>query len=513
MKKILFIATIFIFCMGLCCFNPVPDNDLWARLIAGAHIVEKLSLLKTDFLSYTPTHTWYDHEWGASAVFYTVLKYFGASGLVLLQGLLFALTVFICFKTVELRQPKSTTSYNIFYFAIMAMVAFKTIGTTVRCLLFTSLFFALSIYLLERARQGNKKILFLLPLIMLFWCNIHGGCISLLGLLGIYIIGEFLNKNTYKEYIYVLIACLAVLFINPYGIEYVKFLFAAGLMDRGFITEWNWSFHPKFVHSFYRYKLYLVILLLTQLVYLMKNKVGYKALDKTKFLLVLLVTALSIMKMRHQSFFVFTAGTLLYDEFYCLFNKAVYYIREKLKLENKEFITSFCTIKEITIYFMLLLITFPVLVWGSKQIKITEKEYPRFAVEFIRINELKGNLLINFDWGSYAAYKLYPDNLIFMDGRYEEVYNHDLLLMLKDFHLVQNDWDKILRDYKTDVIVIEKKYPVFEKMLTHTGWKLVFENNISGVFVPSDKLKEKYLYPSSDDEYYNQTEFDTGIKF
>ena len=171
--KALFFATLFIFCIGLCCLNCFPDNDLWARLIAGGHIVENFSVLKNDFLSYTPTHTWYDHEWGASIFFYLALKHFGHEGLIYLKGILIALTMFICFKTVQLRKPQSTTSYNILYFAIMFLAVELSLGSTTRCLLFTSLFFALFLYLLERTRQGKIKSLIWLPIIMLFWRLIH----------------------------------------------------------------------------------------------------------------------------------------------------------------------------------------------------------------------------------------------------------------------------------------------------------------------------------------------------
>ena len=48
---------------------------------------------------------------------------------------------------------------------------------------------------------------------------------------------QFLNKESIKKYIITLFSCIAVLFINPYGIEYVKFLLYAATMDRTFITE------------------------------------------------------------------------------------------------------------------------------------------------------------------------------------------------------------------------------------------------------------------------------------
>ncbi len=509
MKKILFLVVLCIFCIGICCGYNYPDNDLWARLIAGAHVIEKFSVLKYDFLSYTPTHTWYDHEWGASAIFYFVLKYFGTNGLIILRGMLCALIVFVCYKTVELRNPKSTVPYNILYFAFMFLAAYNAIGPVIRCLLFTCLFFSFFLYVLERARLGKKKTLLLLPFIMIFWGNIHGGCISGLGLIGLYILGEFLNKKPFKEYIYVLLACLLALFVNPYGINYVKFLFSAALMKRDYITEWVSSFHNKYLFQYIRYKLYLVVMVLTQIIYLIKNKITYEKLDKTKILIILVMTYLSITHIRHQTFFVFTVGTLLYDEFYFLYNS----VTSKIKFFNEDTSKTITLLKEICVYFILFMVSFPYIISLNKEIRITESKYPRYAIEFIKINKLKGNLFINFDWGSYAAYKLYPDNLIVMDGRYEEVYDPKLLLQMKDFHLVKNDWYKIIREYRTDVMVSGQEYPVYEKILENPEWKLVFENNLSGVFVPSNNAKDKYIYPPAGNEYYNKNLFNTNIKF
>lgn len=96
-----------------------------------------------------------------------------------------------------------------------------------------------------------------------------------------------------------------------------------------------------------------------------------------------------------------------------------------------------------------------------------------------------------------------------MDGRYEEVYNPDLILQLRDFHILNGDWYRIIRNYKTDVMVLEKKYPVYNKILENKEWALVFENNLSGVFVPSKTKKEKYLMPIPINDYYNKTKFKT----
>ncbi|MCD7880043.1 MAG: hypothetical protein LUG16_08950, partial [Candidatus Gastranaerophilales bacterium] len=142
-KKLIFIVTLFLFVIGICSTNCAPDNDLWARLIAGKHIVEELSVLKHDFLSYTPVHNWYDHEWGASIFLYLALKYFGDAGLIYLKGILAFLTLFTCFKIVEINKPKSTTPYNILYYSVIFFALLPSLGLMTRCLLFTCLFFAL----------------------------------------------------------------------------------------------------------------------------------------------------------------------------------------------------------------------------------------------------------------------------------------------------------------------------------------------------------------------------------
>ena len=512
--KIIFLISIVIFCIGMTCVKNIPDNDLWARLIAGGYIVENLDILKYDFLSYTPTHAWYDHEWGASIFFYLALKYFGDSGLIILKGILTALTILICYKTVELRKPQSTVPYNILYFAIMFLVANKALGPTIRCLLFTCLFFALFIYILEKVRiTNNYKYLIFLPIIMLFWSNIHGGCISGIGLLAIYCVGEFLNKKPIKNYFITLIACLLSLFINPYGFEYVKFLFYAATMDRNYISEWTSPFHSKYLYSYMRYKIYLIIMLLTQVIYFIKTKITYSKLDKTKFLIIITMTYLSIMHIRHQSFFIFTVGTLLYDEFYTIFDTIIKYIKDKLKI-NEEVSKSILLLKEICVYFFIIILAFPPLLNKNKEIIITDTKYPRFAIEFIQINNLKGNLFINFDWGSYAAYKLYPNNLIYMDGRYEEVYYNETKELLDNFYNLQNNWDEILdKEYNHDYIIVPKDALLNDYLSKRKDYKIIYSDNDNFLYIKSN-LKYKINNKMDESIIYDLLEpFKTSVKY
>ena len=76
-------------------------------------VVQTGHVLKYDFLSYTPTHPWYDHEWGSSVVFYLFKELMGHTGLLILQIILIFLTMFILVKTVKLRYQDKCDYKNI----------------------------------------------------------------------------------------------------------------------------------------------------------------------------------------------------------------------------------------------------------------------------------------------------------------------------------------------------------------------------------------------------------------
>ena len=61
-------------------------------------------------------------------------------------------------------------------------------------------------------------------------------------------------------------------------------------------------------------------------------------------------------------------------------------------------------------------------------------------------------------------------------------------------------------------MILEKKYDVYTAILNHPDWSLVFENNLSGVFVPSNTKRDEYLYPIPLDAYYNNSLFKTDVK-
>lgn len=99
-----------------------------------------------------------------------------------------------------------------------------------------------------------------------------------------------------------------------------------------------------------------------------------------------------------------------------------------------------------------------------------EEKFPLYEMEFLKINNIKGNLVTPFALGSYATYKLYPDILIFMDGRYEEVYNDEEFKVLKQYDLVDKNWKDIFTKYPTDILMPYKESGTYTILKQEPDW-------------------------------------------
>lgn len=140
-------------------------------------------------------------------------------------------------------------------------------------------------------------------------------------------------------------------------------------------------------------------------------------------------------------------------------------------------------------------------------------KFPIVECEFLKLNNIKGNIITEFGLGSYVAYKLYPNNLIYMDGRYEECYDDTEFNKLIEFIGATDLWDQAITDYPTEILMPDKKTNIYEFLLKRKDWKLIFEGPTCGIFVPAEIAKKEYKQPSLDVKYYEKNLFKTNGEF
>ena len=480
-----------LFALLLSCLSKDYDYDLYARLIVGEHFFKTGWISYEDFLSYTPTHIWYDHEWGASVIFYAFFKLLGNFGLILVHAITMFFTTFFIIKTQQLQ--KNAYPISLAFIAGFMLLFSHQNPSIVRCHMFSFMFLSMFIYFLEKTRIKNSNILWLVPVLTIIWNNIHGGVVSGLGMIFIYMIGEMLSKRPWQKYLSVLIISTPLLIINPYGVEYLGFLLSANTMKREFITEWWGVFTQR--HVMYYYPLFITAMF--TIILMFANFIEKKKINITKTLALIITAYLGIIHVKLLSTGLVVIASLYYNEIASLFSK------KSLKFLNKIAITA------ILISICYIPFTSPTVARTSPM------KYPVIETEFLKQNNITGNLLTSFGLGSYTSYKLYPNNLIYMDGRYEEVYGNEVFNDLMEFEQVKPNWDNVLKNYPTYIIMPEKNNPIYKVLKKQAEWEEVYTGNICGIFLPKNRINHKppFKQPSTDIKYYQTREFDNLGEF
>ncbi len=488
MKKENIILTVLLFTLAIfvTCLTTNYDYDLFARLEVGEIFFKLHTVLKHDPFSYTPTLYWFDHEWGSGVFFYAFLNLLGPAGLIILNAILFFITTFFLLKhNKNIEYPLLTGTLFLFLLNYEA-------GQLIKCQAFTFMLTSLTIYILEKFKNQNSKLIWFLPVIIALWCNLHGGVAAGLGIISIYTIIHLIKRKTNAHKL-VLAATLsyAALLINPYGIRYVAYLLYTITVPRTNIEDWISVFHPRF---FVRY-LPVVVIMVSMLCCKIYRNIKTKNFDFYEYSIILITMFLSFLHLKNIPLATIILFFFASKDINYYFNQIKYF-----KTINK------C----LYIVIPILAIAIP---FTINIPRATHFCFPFTEVEFIKINNIKGNIIAPFGDAGYISYKLYPDNKIFIDGRYDGVYPMKVFYDYINFVNNKNGWTNAIDNYPTDIIIVsktEKIYDILKKEL-HSKWVEIFSSNQRGIFVKKENVKSFYKEPIYDINYYRNNLFKTNF--
>lgn len=511
MKKVLFCLSLAAITCILTFSVNLPDYDLWARLAVGSIFFQTGHVLKHDIFSYLPTKDlWIDHEWGSSVVFYFLTKYLGEWGIFALKAIIIFIIFILIIKIIKLQIIKKPA--GIFYFIFLGCALIPGIASLIRCQMFTYLFFTLWIYVLERVRRGENQLIWIFPATMLLWVNMHGGFLAGIGLILIYALGELFNQKNYLKYFGILALIIPVTLLNPYGLEFWHYIIEAAAMQRPYIPEWHSINLSGPFHMFAGIKIHILvcfmIFVLLTVIAGIKLLIQREKPDWTKIILVIVLFYLSIKHQRHTEFFILAVSGLFYHHYVNLFGPIENFIKSKLIDNNYKLWDS---IKYSFGYLLLGAICVYSIPKLSHSIIVDPSSYPVGSLEFIKQNNISGNLATTYVWGSYAFWKLYPQCKVLIDGRYEEVYSNNLFNKAMQLSQHEGDWQEILKDYHTDILVLSKRKYTPSDISTLTDWKLVYQDMSSVVLLPKEKFKPDYVYPDYKNPIYWTEDFSKKV--
>ncbi len=520
-KVFLFYFLLFLLIYGLSNKLNILDYDLWARLVQGKHVVQTGSVMYKDILSFVPTHTWYDPEWLSSAFFYLIIEKFGIISITITKILLIFSSLVLITVGAHIVSNSKYSNLHLEYFTIILFTFFigGSSGIYLRCQSFSYLLLPILICLLElisKNYENKKSLLYLatIPFLMLFWLNVHGGCIAGTGIFVLYIIGRILNKKPVKKYLYSLLPTFLVFFINPWGYKYIWFLLHSMTLDRSWIIEWQPLVGYDLLYDSVIVAI-LVFLLLICVARLIIEK--FKNINYSKLIILIVTYYLSWAHYKHVPLFAICAGIYMYDDYLFIFRKISDCIRKKINF-NEVCQRYTILLKDILVYIVVFGVSIFMIITAPISTSIVEKSiqtYPINMIEFLNKNNIKGNLFLPYYYASYAAYKTHPNIKIFMDGRQEQVWDYEIFdrTMFFMYQILKPNMKPIVEEYEPDIFLLEEGWNYGDYVKNKPEkYVEIFSDGVNSLYIKINLAKSSYSMPETDRYDFNNM-LDTKIDF
>ncbi|MBD3264383.1 MAG: hypothetical protein GF375_04695 [Candidatus Omnitrophica bacterium] len=469
----------------------------------GEYIYNQKTIPGEDIFSFTREgHEWTDHEWLYQVLVHLVHSRYGTEGLVYLKIIIFFI-IFFLYMIIALR------SHWIAAFILLSVGLHISLPRFVLRPDNLSLIF-LTIFLLPFIFK-KKWLLSLLPLIQIFWSNIHGFFLLGPAVLLIYIfISRMRNgsedKSFYRRVKFIFLLTVLASFINPYPFK--TFLYPLTVIKESIIGDYKLFFThigELFRPSFVKYISFYLYASITAVFIFVKKKINIFYL-----VLWLLLFGLAVSSARNVYFFI-PIGLAIFVDSYSSLKKIC---RQYL------FRPAGYTALKAVLFLLTLALAFNMIqsirkayaegFWhiseenkieiSSRTMGLEPSVYPRQMGEFIRKTDLPPRMFNNFNIGSYLIYKFFPERKVFIDGR-TEVYGSNFF---RDYLLAyagkEKFFDKIFEKYKLKGLILG--YTLGEgpsgiiKVAYRKGFRCVYFGRDGIIFVSDDFLSKNSLLQS-----------------
>jgi tetratricopeptide (TPR) repeat protein len=498
------IAIVYAFVAG---FKTINEFDLGWQMATGRWIVQHHQIPSTEVFSYTAAGQPWIYPVGAGLIFYWLY----------LAGGYWLITWFVaiagaCTIALLLRRGSAIT-------AALAILAVPLIASraTARAEIFTVILFTATLSLLWEQRETGKARLWLLPLMMIAWVNLHPGFIAGLGLLAAYAgfeIFDFFNsarrdaaKARLRGALPWMGATCAATLINPWGWDVYQVLLrqeAAMGVHSELILEWapipmNWThivrgLSPLSPDDFY---VLLLIVAIAAIVAVVNRRIGEA----------ILIAAAAYFPIRHTRFValfsiivVIGAGAIL--------TSIVPAVRKRLRYP--QVLAGFGVVASVL--FVALAST---RVWGM----VTDREYrsgaeivsfgtglswffPQKAADFVERENLPGEIFSTGSEGAFMAFRLGPKYRDYIDGR-AIPFGEELMLRSGSLKMTPPDapqWDQEIARYGINTIVLPigrygalQFFPAFRSFCESDRWSPVYLDETSVVFLRRTEQNESWI--------------------
>jgi hypothetical protein len=471
------------------------DCDTGYHIRTGEYILNTHSIPHYDMFSFISPHLpWTAHEWLSELIMAILFRSFGLTGVVVFFIFLLALIYFFFFRILQAEKV------NILLTTLVAVLAIASsqLHWLARPHIFSLAFLLLWYYLLDAYHYRNRNQLFLLPLTMLLWVNLHGGFIVGFILLGIYFLGNLVNymiapaegKDLYlhksRNLGFITLTCLMAALVNPFG--YHILLFPFNLVSNRYLMDHVMEFLSPNFHEPLPFK-YFFLLMITIFA------VSRKRLNFVETALILFFTNMSLFSVRYIPLLAIIAAPVMLRKAGRILDDSSGRFSDFLKRKG-EAIASVDSTAQCHVWPVIgMLAVIFCAASGNLDYTFDPKIKPVAAVEFLEREPIKGNMFDNDEFGDYIIYAASEKYKVFFDGR-SDMYGID---RMKEYFKVanfENGWEDVLKKYKINWIIYDANSALSRYLRENEGWRLIYADKVAHIFVrniPENKyLIDKY---------------------
>ena len=475
---------------------PLPPLDFWWHLKMGEVIATTKSIPEVDSFSFTAEgQPFVVQNWLAELVYYWTYT-IGGFPLLVFLGTVITLAGFLLMYRLCLDATNSRR--------VVALVGFlAALGNYgfLRPQTFSFLLFAAYYLVLEQYRQHRRDRLWVLPILMVLWVNLHGAFVLGLGLAGLYIVSESCRRALdpqrtealagaeIRKLLVVLCLCALATLLNPEGpgiFSYVR----AVVTDPGsqqLVAEWR----PPRITDFLGFLLFYCPFFLALLTFIHSRVKP----DLTELSLFFGFAGFGLMSIRNAAWFSTITYPLIARYIPLLDLRPLLPLR-RFKAIDTIFEPGSSTEAEAPVFARInrLVLVAAVLVlatqspWVRPRLagsSLLAEQTPVGAMDFIKERGLTGRIFHPQMFGDYLIWRLWPQQRTFVDGRVH-LFNLDFLNEYK--RAVEDPLSAdVVERWKIQYLLLDKSSgdagTKARKSVEDSGaWTKMYEDQISVLF-------------------------------
>jgi hypothetical protein len=458
------------------------DGDTGYHIRAGEYMLDTFTLPLNDPYSFiTPTLPWTVHEWLSEVIMAITHRLSGLSGVVILYAIILAATFYTVTRTLKAQKNNALSAAV----ATVLILAATMVHWLARPHLFSFLMIVLWMHILNSHEQRNQNRLWLLPLLMLFWVNLHGGYIVGFVLLCIYLAGNLAlvftdigewhsgGMQRAKHYGLSLVLCIGTALLNPFG--WKTFLFPFKLIFDSYLMDHTLEF---FSPNFHEQPIFKALLLLLILILALSRK----RLTLVQIGLVLFFTNMALSSIRYVPLFALVVLPIMLGNLQFYSGTRCPRIRAFFRKR----IETVSTIDGMSRGFLwpsaALLLVCIQLNNGAIAHGFDPKIKAVAAVNFIRQEQIPGRMFNSDEIGDLIIYAAHTQYKVFIDGRLD-MYG---ARQIKDYYKITRfnlGWEALLQNYGITWIIYDTDSEFTRMLASRQEWRLIYSDRVASIFV------------------------------